>query len=104
MGSNLKTIKDDGSIDLSGAGTTPLVIPKDVAAVLASPTTTTTSTSSTGMAYPGMPDMYQTTSDTATNSMPTRASSLSTSGGYVDSVSRALILGLVAFIISLVMV
>lgn len=99
----METIKNDGSIDLSGAGTTPLVIPKDVAEVLASPTMTiSTAPSSTGMSYPDIPDMYQTTSSSASNSIPSSASSLSTSGGYVTSASTTLILGPVVFIVSLI--
>jgi len=102
VGNNMETIKDDGSIDLSGAGTTPLVIPKDVAEVLASPTmTTTTAPSFTGMSYPDMPDVYQ-SSSSASNSIPSSASSLSTSGGYVTSASTTLILGPVAFVAFLI--
>jgi plastocyanin len=35
LAKNPETLKDDGSIDLSSAGTTPLVIPQDIAAALA---------------------------------------------------------------------
>lgn len=42
LAQNPETLKEDGTIDLSNAGTTPLVIPQDIAAALASSTPATT--------------------------------------------------------------
>jgi hypothetical protein len=58
LASNSEVLKDNGVIDLSTAGSTPLMIPQDVSAALssaASSSTATTSTVSTGASMTSVP-------------------------------------------------
>lgn len=86
LAANAETLKDDGSVDLSAAGTTPLMIPQDLSVALSN---TGSSSSSSAVAAPSAP---------ATSNVPapsTPASALNTSGALSMSSPKVLV-GLIA--------
>lgn len=93
LASNAEVLKDDGSVDLSAAGTTPLMIPQDLSVALSN---TGSSSSSSPVAAPSAP----VTSSTPAPSAP--ASALNTSGALSMS-SPKVFVGLIAALATFLM-
>jgi plastocyanin len=74
LAKNPETLKDDGSIDLSSAGTTPLVIPQDIAAALAGTPASTAAPAGNTAPAPATPPATQ-----ETTTPPPNAAGLSNS-------------------------
>jgi len=87
LAANAEVLKDDGSVDLSAAGTTPLMIPQDLSVALSN---TGSSSSSSPVAAPSAP---VTSNAPAPSSTP--ASALNTSGALSMSSPKVLV-GLIA--------
>lgn len=92
LAANAEVLKDDGSVDLSAAGSTPLMIPEDLSAALSN---AGSSSSSSSVAAPSAP---------ATSSAPAPSSSAAAShSGALSMSSPKVLVGLIATLATFLM-
>ena len=99
LAANAETLKDDGSVDLSAAGSTPLMIPQDLSAVLAN-SPSSSSAASTPAATPAAAESPAASSAAAS---PPTANAQNSTNGAMSVSSPKVVVGVVAALATFMM-